>query len=113
MPERRTVRHLIIPVPERRKMSMPEPVRYRKKETQSDTEILRYRTELLNAGLLMPAASASMPVPSYGTFPAYNPSLKIPVQRPIPKRNMDTKKVPVWLKSHLLGLKSRLFRPKR
>jgi hypothetical protein len=46
MPECQTVRHLIIPVPEWTKMSIPE----------CSGTVLKYR---------MPAASASMPMPSY------------------------------------------------
>jgi hypothetical protein len=34
------------------------------KETQSGTGMLQYRTKLLNAGMPMPATSASMPMPS-------------------------------------------------
>jgi hypothetical protein len=33
---------------------------------QSSTRMLRYRTEILDVRILMPAASASMPIPSYG-----------------------------------------------
>ncbi len=33
--------------------------------TQSGTGMLRYRTEMLDAGIPMPAASVSMPMPSY------------------------------------------------
>jgi hypothetical protein len=32
---------------------------------QSGTGMLRYRTEMLDTGIPMPAASASMPLPSY------------------------------------------------
>jgi hypothetical protein len=42
-----------------------EPVRSRKKEIQSSTGLLQCRTELMSAGMLMQAASASMPMPSY------------------------------------------------
>jgi hypothetical protein len=45
---------------------MLEPARYLKKETRTGTGMLRYRTELLNAGMPMQAASASMPMPCYG-----------------------------------------------
>jgi hypothetical protein len=45
---------------------MPEPVRYRNKGTHSGTGMLRYRTEIQDAGMPMPAASTSMPMPSYG-----------------------------------------------
>jgi hypothetical protein len=33
--------------------------------TQSGTGMLRYRTEIQDAGMPMPAASTSMPMPSY------------------------------------------------
>jgi hypothetical protein len=42
MPESRTVRHLVSPVPEWTKIPMPEPVQYRNKGPQSGTR-LRYR----------------------------------------------------------------------
>ncbi len=42
------------------------PVRYWNKGTQSGNGTLLYRIEKLNAGMPMPAASAPMPVPSYG-----------------------------------------------
>ncbi len=41
------------------KMRMPEPVRYQNKGTWSGTGMLRYRTEIQDAG--MPAASTSCP----------------------------------------------------
>ncbi len=47
------------------KIPIPEPFWYRIKETQSGTGMLRYRTEMQDAGMLMPAESASMPMPSY------------------------------------------------
>jgi hypothetical protein len=61
-----------------KEMPMPEPVRYRNKGTQFGTGMLRYRTERLDAGMPMAAASASimmaaasasasMPMPSYGS----------------------------------------------
>jgi hypothetical protein len=49
-------------------MAMLDPARYRNKETQFGTGMLRYRTEMLNAGMQMPAASASMPMPSYAVY---------------------------------------------
>jgi len=45
-----------------------EPVRYRDKRTQSGTGMLLYRTEIQDAGMPMPAASASLPMPSYDLF---------------------------------------------
>jgi hypothetical protein len=47
---------------------MPEPVQYRKKGTQSGTGMLRYQTEIQDAGMPMPAASTSLPMPSYWYF---------------------------------------------
>ncbi len=41
------------------KMWMQETVRYRNKETQSGSVMLRYRTEIQDAGMPMPAASTS------------------------------------------------------
>ncbi len=38
-----------------KKIPMPEPVRYRNKATQSGTGILRYRTEIQDAGMPMPS----------------------------------------------------------
>ncbi len=66
IPECRNVRHPVSPVPEWKQMSMPEPVRYRNKGTQSGIGILRYRTEIMGAGIPMPVASASMPMPRNG-----------------------------------------------
>ncbi len=65
MPECRTVRHPVSPVPEWTKMLMPEPFQYRNKRTQSGTGMLRYRTEIQDAGMPIPAASTSMPMPCY------------------------------------------------
>jgi hypothetical protein len=45
-----------------------EPVRYRDKRTQSDTGMLLYLTEIQDAGMPMPAASASLPMPSYDLY---------------------------------------------
>ncbi len=55
----------VIPVLEWTKMPMLEHFRYHNKRTQSGTGMLRYRTEIQDAGMLMPAAaSISMPMPS-------------------------------------------------
>jgi hypothetical protein len=61
MPECRTVRLPVSPVPELNRMPIPEPVRYQNKGTQSDTGMLRYRTEMSGTGMPIPAASALMP----------------------------------------------------
>jgi hypothetical protein len=55
-----TVRHPVSPVPERKRMQMPKPVRYRIKGTQSFTEMLQCLTEMSDAEIPMPAASALM-----------------------------------------------------
>jgi hypothetical protein len=51
MPECRTVRHPVSPVPDRKKITIPEQI--------------RYRTKLRDAGMLMPALVSLMPMPSY------------------------------------------------
>jgi hypothetical protein len=56
MPECRTVRHLISPEPGWTKTPMPEPVRYLDKRNQSGTRMLRYRTDIQDAGMPMPSA---------------------------------------------------------
>ncbi len=43
-------------------------VRYRIKGTQTDAKILRYRIEISDAGITMPASSASMPMPRYESY---------------------------------------------
>ncbi len=66
MLQNRTDRHPVSPIPERKKMLMPELFRYRNKEAQSGTGMLRYHTEMIDAGIPMLAALALMPMPSYG-----------------------------------------------
>jgi hypothetical protein len=41
---------------------------YRNKETQSGTGTLRYRTDVMDAGIPMPLASALMPMPVYANL---------------------------------------------
>jgi hypothetical protein len=65
MPECRTVRHPVSPVPEWKKLTMPEQVRYQTKPTQSSIFWVRCRTKILDAGMPMPALVCSMPMPSY------------------------------------------------
>jgi hypothetical protein len=65
MPECRTVRHPVSPVPDWKKLTMPKPVRYRTKLMQSGIFLLRYRTKIRDAGMPMPALVSSMPMPSY------------------------------------------------
>jgi hypothetical protein len=70
MPECRTVQHLVSPVPDWKKLAMPEQVRYRTKVTQSGIYLVRYlikMTKIRDAGMPMPALVSSMPMPSYGT----------------------------------------------
>ncbi len=75
MPECRTVRHPVSPVPDWKKLTMPEQVRYRTKLTQSGIFLVRYRTKIQDAGMPMPALVSSMPMPSYGHLaPGGNPS---------------------------------------
>jgi hypothetical protein len=65
MPECWTVRHLVSPVPDWKKLMMPEQVRYRTKLTQSGIFLARYRTKIWDAGMPMPVLVSSMPMPSY------------------------------------------------
>ena len=46
-------------------MLIPEPVRYENKGTLFSTGMLRYRTEIQDTGMPMPAALTSMPMASY------------------------------------------------
>jgi hypothetical protein len=46
---------------------MLELVQYRTKLTQSDIFLVRYRTELVDAGIPMPELVFLMPMPSYGS----------------------------------------------
>ncbi len=48
------------------KLTMTELVRYRTKPMQSGIFLVRYRTELVDAGMPMPALVFLMPMPSYG-----------------------------------------------
>ncbi len=65
MPECWTVRHPVSPVPDWKKLTMPEQVRYRTKLTQSGIFLVRYQTKIRDAGMTMPALVSSMPMPSY------------------------------------------------
>ncbi len=76
MPECRTVRHLVSPVPDWKKLTMLEQVRYRTKLTQSGIFLVRYWTKIRDAGMLMPALVSSMPMPSYASI------LPQPIQDP-------------------------------
>ncbi len=59
MPECWTVQHPVSPVPDWKKLTMPEQVRYR-------TNLKQYRTKVRDAGMPMQALVSSMPMPSYG-----------------------------------------------
>ncbi len=71
MPECRTVRHPISPVPEWTELTMPGQVQYRTKLTQSGIFLVQYRTKILDAGMPMPALVSSMPMPSYAPNPSH------------------------------------------
>jgi hypothetical protein len=47
------------------KRPIPESVRCQNKWTQSGTAMLRYRTQMMDEGMPMPAESALMPMPSF------------------------------------------------
>jgi hypothetical protein len=55
LPECRIIRHQDSPVPDWKKLTMPELFRYRNKEMQSGIFLVRYRTEMTDAGMPMPA----------------------------------------------------------
>ncbi len=68
MPECRTVRHSVSPVPDWKKLTMPKTVRYRTKLTQSGIFLVQYRTKIQDAGMPMPVLVSSMPMPSYASL---------------------------------------------
>jgi hypothetical protein len=47
---------------------MLEPIRYQNKMMQSDIFLLRYRTEMTDAGMPMPALVLRMQMPNYGVL---------------------------------------------
>jgi hypothetical protein len=55
LPECRIIRHEDNPVPDWKKLTMPELFRYRIKETQSGIFLVRYWTEMKDARMPMPA----------------------------------------------------------
>ncbi len=71
MPECRTVRHLISPVPDWKKLTMPGLVWYRTKPRQSGFFLVWYRTGIIDAGMPMSALVSSMPMPSYARRQPY------------------------------------------
>jgi hypothetical protein len=56
MPECRTVWQPVSPVPDGKKLTMPELVRYRTKLTQSGIFLVCYRTKIRDAGMPMPVS---------------------------------------------------------
>jgi hypothetical protein len=77
MPECRTVRHPVSPVPDWKKLTIPEQVRYRTKLTQSGIFLVRYRTKIRDAGMPMPALVFSMTMLRYANQqPFYELSLE-------------------------------------
>ncbi len=76
-----TVQHPYSPVPEQTKRATQDPVRYRKKGTQSGNGMLRYGTERPDNGMPMPAASASMPMLSCDCYSSYWPWPSVSVIR--------------------------------
>ncbi len=63
-----TVRRPVSPVPNWKKLMMPEQARYWTKVTQSGIFLVRYRTKIRDAGMPMPALVSSMLMPSYANF---------------------------------------------
>ncbi len=51
-----------------KKLTMPKPVQYRTKLTQSGIFLVRYRTKIRDAAMPMPALVSSMPMPSYALW---------------------------------------------
>ncbi len=61
-----TIRHRVGPVPEWKKLTMPEQVLYRTKPMQSGIFLVRYWNKIMDAGVPMPVLVSLMPMPSYG-----------------------------------------------
>jgi hypothetical protein len=57
--------YIVSPVPDRKKLTMPEQVQCRIKLTQSGIFLVRYWTKIGDAGMPMPALVSSMPMPSF------------------------------------------------
>ncbi len=53
-------------VPDWKKLTMPKPVQYRTKLTQSGIFLVRYWTKIRDARIPMPALVSSMSMPGYG-----------------------------------------------
>jgi hypothetical protein len=51
-----------------KKLTMTGIVQYRTKPKQSGIFLVQYRTEIIDAGMPMPAFVSSMPMPSYGVY---------------------------------------------
>ncbi len=56
-----------------KKLTMPKPVLYRTKLTQSGIFLVRYRTKIRDARMPMPALVSSMPMPTYASNPPSSP----------------------------------------
>jgi hypothetical protein len=56
---------------------MAEPIRYRNNMTQSGIFLVRYRIEMTDAGMPMPALVFWMPMPTYGKHQLRNCEKKI------------------------------------
>ncbi len=79
MPECWTIRHLVIPIPELKKMAMPEPVLYGNKGVPfrcrnspgpecSSTGRLGFWPEMPDPGMPLPVKSATIPVPCFAVI---------------------------------------------
>jgi hypothetical protein len=51
-----------------KKLTMTGQVRYQTKPSQSGIFLVQYRTEIIDAGMPMPALVSWMPMPSYGIY---------------------------------------------
>jgi hypothetical protein len=69
MPQCRTILHPVSPVPDQKKLTVPEQVRYQTKLTQSGIILVRYRTKIRDAGMPMLTLVCSMTMPSYAWAP--------------------------------------------
>jgi hypothetical protein len=84
MPECWTFWHPVSPVPDWKKLTMPEQVRYGTKLAQSGIFLVQYRTKIRHAGMPMPALVSTMPMPSYAMyFPAPSEIHTLCVHRPV------------------------------
>ncbi len=61
----------------KKKLTMPEQVRYRTKPRQSGIFLVQYRTVIIDAGVPMPTLVSWMPMPSYAQTPTRSHKLSI------------------------------------